>query len=109
MSLWLLVLGMGLLTFLLRLALVLGANRLELPPTLQQGLKYAPPAVLSAIIALELAAPAGTIDLTPSNFRLVAGVVATVVAWRTRNVLITIAVGMIVLWMLQWVGTMRGV
>lgn len=109
MDLWLLVLGMGIITFGLRLALILGANHLRLPLALEQGLKFAPPAVLSAIIALEVIAPADIVDLRLTNFRFVAGLVATFVAWRTRNVLLTIAVGMVMLWLLQWLGSARGI
>ena len=35
--------------------------------------------------------------------RVTQGAVATVVAWKTRSVLLTILVGMATLWVLQWV------
>jgi branched-subunit amino acid transport protein len=35
------------------------------------------------------------------NTRLVAGALAALVAWRTKNVLLTIGVGMAALWILQ--------
>jgi branched-subunit amino acid transport protein len=37
-----------------------------------------------------------------SNLRLVAGLLAAVIALKTRNVLITIASGMVILWILQF-------
>ena len=37
-------------------------------------------------------------------WRLLAGVLAVVVAWRTKNVLLTIGVGMAALWVLMGVG-----
>jgi branched-subunit amino acid transport protein len=43
----------------------------------------------------------GAIFLSPMNARLIAGVIAMVVAWRTKNTLLTIAAGMIALWILQ--------
>lgn len=103
MQLWLLVVAMGLITFALRLAFVLGANHIALPNPLQRALRYAPPAVLSAIVFPELVTPNGVVALTPRNSRLFAGLVAAVVAWRTENVLLTIAVGMLVLWTLEWI------
>ena len=106
MKLWLVIAGMGLITFLLRLAFIFGANRIKIPALVQQSLKYAAPAVLSAIVFPELAAPGGTMDLSPGNARLVAGILAAFVAWRTKNVLLTIAAGMIVLWLLQWLATL---
>ncbi len=60
-----------------------------------------PPAVLSAIIFPELLRPGGTFDLSFGNVRLLAGVLAAGVAWRTKNVLLTIGVGMVALWVLQ--------
>ena len=38
--------------------------------------------------------------------RLLAGVVAGLVAWRTRNVTVTFLAGMAALWLLSW--TLRG-
>jgi branched-subunit amino acid transport protein len=105
MELWFLVVAMGLITFALRLSFVLGANHIVLPNSLQRALRYAPPAVLSAIVFPELVTPDGAVDLSPRNSRLVAGLLAAVVAWRTENVLLTIAVGMLVLWTLEWLGS----
>ena len=98
--LWLTVLGMGLITYSIRLSLILLLERITIPPLLRQGLKYVPPAVLSAIIFPELFRPQGALDLSWGNARLLAGLVAALVAWRTRNVLWTIAAGMGVLWLL---------
>lgn len=104
MELWFLVVAMGLITFALRLSFVLGANRIVLPDSLQRALRYAPPAVLSAIVFPELITPDGGVALTPRNSRLVAGLAASIVAWRTENVLLTIAAGMLVLWTMEWLG-----
>jgi branched-subunit amino acid transport protein len=45
--------------------------------------------------------PHGQFNLSFGNARLLAGVLATLVAWRTKSVLLTIAVGMIGLWALS--------
>jgi len=98
---WLIIAGMGLVTFAIRLAPIALLERIEMPRLVRQALRFVPPAVLSAIIAVELLRPAGTLELSLSNTRLLAGVFATMVAWRTRNVLLTIGAGMIALWVLQ--------
>ena len=108
MDLWLLVAGMGVITVALRLSLIMTSGRIELPPLLLQALKYVPPAVLSAIIFPEVMRPDGVFDPSLGNPRLIPGVIAAVVAWRTKNVLLTIAAGMIVLWLLQWIGATPG-
>jgi branched-subunit amino acid transport protein len=59
-----------------------------------------PPAVLTAIVVPELLYRNDQIDVSLTNARLLAGLIAIVVAWRTKNALITIGVGMIALWML---------
>ncbi|MCA9919570.1 MAG: AzlD domain-containing protein, partial [Anaerolineales bacterium] len=57
-------------------------------------------AVLSAIILPELFMPGGALDLSLDNARLLAGLAAILVAWRTKNILWTLAVGMVLLWIL---------
>jgi len=43
----------------------------------------------------------GALNLSLGNDRLLAGLVGLLVAWRTRNVLWTVAAGMVALWLLQ--------
>jgi len=95
------ILGMGLITYLIRLSLFLLPDRVVLPPWLLRALRYVPAAVLSAIIFPELFLPNGALDISLGNERLLAGLVAIVIAWRTRNVFIIVAAGMIALWLLQ--------
>lgn len=101
LAFWLLILGMGLVTYALRLGPLFLLDRLNLPPTLWQALRFVPAAVLAALIAPEVLRPGGALDLSFGNVRLLAGVLAALVAWRTRNVLFTIAAGMVALWILQ--------
>ncbi len=100
MNLWVIVWGMGLITYAIRVPLFLLLERVELAPALQQGLRFVPTAVLSAIILPEILQPGGQLDLSWGNARLLAGAAAALVAWRTQNVLWTIAIGMVVLWLL---------
>jgi len=100
-SLWLLIFGMGAITFAIRAALILG--QINLPPLLRRGLRFVPFAVLTAIFVPELLypSPTNTFNLSIGNLRLIAGLLAIGVAWRTKNVLLTIIVGMGALWILQ--------
>jgi branched-subunit amino acid transport protein len=101
MTLWLSILGMGMVTYAIRLSFILLLERVEIPWRVRQALRFVPPAVLSAIIFPELLRPHGALDLSLGNVRLLAGLLAALVAWRTRNVLLTIALGMGALWILQ--------
>lgn len=100
MTLWSIVLGMGVITFVLRLTLIIGANHVRLPAPVEQALRYAPVAVLSAIIFAEIAGSQAEWFFSLENPRLLPGTVAAVVAWRTKNVLLTIAAGMLLFWLL---------
>ena len=93
----------GVITFGFRLSFIALMDRLRLPPLLQRALRFVPAAALTAIITPELFLRDGAIFLSPMNARLIAGVIAILVAWRTKNTLLTIAVGMIALWVLQWI------
>lgn len=92
----------GVLTYAIRLSFIALFGRLErIPPGLQRGLRYVPAAVLAALVlpALLVVGPDGTVALE----KLLAGGVATAVAWRTENILATMAAGMGAIWALQFV------
>ena len=101
MNIWLVMLIGGLLTFGMRFSLIYLFGRFEVPQTMRRALHYVPPAVLSAIIFPELIYPSGNLDLTLGNTRLLAGIIATLVAWYTKNILLTILAGMAALVILQ--------
>ena len=101
MTLWLTVLAIGAATYGLRVAFLARGTPGTLPPLAQETLRFVPVAVLSAIIFPALLQPAGALDLSVGNARLVAGILAALVAWRTRNALATVGAGMAALWILQ--------
>lgn len=101
MSFWLTMLAVGLFTFATRLSFILLFGRYSVPPTLQRALRCVPPAALTAIIFPEMLAPAGAIDISFNNFRLIAGLLAIIVAWRSKNIFLTILIGMATLFLLQ--------
>ena len=103
MSTWLAILGVAASTFLLRASFIVFADPHRFPRRFRQALAFVPPAVLAAIVAPGLLLVEGALDLTGGNPRWIAGVVAIVVGARTRSMLATIATGMVVLWLLQWV------
>ncbi len=98
------ILGMGLVTYLTRLTPMWLYKRLQIPLWVQQAMRYVPTAVLTAIIFTEVLIPNGSLDISLHNGRLIAALLAAIAAWRTGNVLVTIAVGMIALWILQAAG-----
>jgi len=101
LAIGLIILGMGIVTYAIRLLPMMLLGRVEGRPLMRQALRFVPPAVLSALIFPELLLPGGILDLSPGNPRLLAGTLAAFIAWRTKNALLAIAVGMGALWVLQ--------
>lgn len=99
-QLWLIVTGGMVTTYLVRLSFVALVPQERLPLFFRRGLSYIPSAVLAAILFPELLLTDGALNLTLGNERLLAGIAAALVAWRLKNTWLTIAVGMLVLWLL---------
>ena len=106
MNIWLVMLLGGLITFGMRFSLIylLAEGRFHIPETMRRALHYVPPAVLSALIFPALFLPNDILDLSLDNHRLMAGLVAIVVAWFSKNTLLTIIAGMLALFVLQLLG-----
>ena len=103
MNIWLVMLIAGLLTFATRLSFIFLLDRIRVPDWFRRGLRFVPLAVLSAIILPELTSPNGDLFLSWRNPQLLAGMVAILVAWRTKNVILTIMAGMAALLVLRFV------
>jgi len=102
MSIWIVIILAGIYTFLIRYSFIALVDRIDLPVWLSSSLKYVPPSVLMVIAVQSLVYPDGTFDISLGNVRLLAGIIAALVAWKTRSVMITILIGMAVLVGLQY-------
>ncbi len=100
-TLWLAILGAGAVSFALRLSFIALLGRIEVPPLLERALRYVPAAVLTAVVIPLLFYNDGALEVSLGNERLLAGLFAALIAWRTRNVLLTLGGGMATLWALQ--------
>jgi branched-subunit amino acid transport protein len=103
-ALWLAVIGMGVATYALRISFIALLARMELSRMFHEALGLVPAAVLAALVFPAFLRAGDTIDVSLANEHLLAGALATVVAWRTRNVLLTIGVGMAALVALRAMG-----
>lgn len=104
MSLWLVVLAAAAGTYALRVSFIALFGRLDdVPPRVERVLSYVPPAVLAALVLPELVLSDGALAVSLGNDRLLAGAIAAGVAWRTEDMLATVAVGMGVLYALSLV------
>lgn len=90
----LLIAGMAAVTFAVRYPVLALVSRVKLPQVILDAMKFIPPAVLTAIVVPAVAMPQGQFDISLDNAYLVAGIVSAAIAWRTRNLLWTILLGM---------------
>jgi len=101
LSIWLLFVLLAIGTFALRFSFIYLFGKVEMPDWLRRALRFVPASVLAALVLPALTYPNGALDLSLGNVRLLAGIGGALVAWKTRNVLWTIAVGMVLFWVLQ--------
>ncbi|WP_422649585.1 AzlD domain-containing protein [Cupriavidus sp. H18C1] len=104
MSQWMLLGVMaaaGLATYLIRLSFIAVEGKVRLPAWFRTALQFVPAAMLSALIAPDLLMRDGQLAIGLDNARLIAGVVAILIAARTRSIGWTIAGGMATLLVLE--------
>lgn len=89
---WLAIVFAGIGTYAMRAAFLVFAHRLaDVPPGVQRLLRQIPPAALASIVVPALMRPEGHVDVLQARFA--GGVLAAVIAWRTRNIALTLVVG----------------
>jgi branched-subunit amino acid transport protein len=93
---------MGVLTLATRLSFILFFGKRTISPLLLRAFRFVPVTALSALVFPDVLLVKGALNISLENVRLLAGLLAVVVAWRTKNVLVTILVGMTALLILQW-------
>ena len=99
---WVAIVLTGIGTFAMRASFLAVAHRLAtVPPWAERILRQIPAAVLAALVVPALVRPTGQLDLWQP--RLLAGVLAALIAWRTRSVALTLGVGMGVVMVLEQV------
>jgi len=99
---FIIIAGMAVVTLLVRYPLLALLGKLSLPESIFRALKYVPPAVLTAIIVPAVLFKGDQFVINYTNDYLVAGVVSVFVAWRSKNLLFTIVVGMATLLIWRW-------
>lgn len=100
-SVWLIIALAGMVTLTLRLSFILGQRFFKEPAWLRKFLQYVPVAVLSALIFASLFITAGRFQASWRDPRYPAALLAAWVAWKTKNIFLTIVTGMLVLWSLK--------
>ncbi|MGI6705923.1 MAG: AzlD domain-containing protein [Clostridia bacterium] len=97
----LVIVGMSLVTYLPRVLPIAILSKVNLPDWFLSWLKYIPVAVLAALLAPTLFMQDGHVALSFSNKALWASIPCFFVAARTRNLFLTVSVGIVAMFLLN--------
>ncbi|WP_322807878.1 AzlD domain-containing protein [Thermanaerothrix sp.] len=101
MKIWMIMLALGVGTFLIRYSLIGLMGKIHIPPRIERAFRFIPASMLSALVVSQLASYARSSVSPLTNPYYLAALVACGVAWKTRNTLLVVFMGMIVLWVLR--------
>ncbi len=99
---WLLIVVLALGTWSMRAFPIILHGHVPHPAWLERLLKHVPVAALTALVVPGALYLHQGSEYTFAPARTIASAIALLVAWRTRNVLWTLAAGMGALWLAQW-------
>ena len=100
---WFLIIGSGLITFAMRFVFLTPAMPRQLPDWAEAAMRLVPVAVLSTIIISEVFISDGTLAPIENNPRIMAAMLAAIIAFWTKSVLLTLAGGLCCLYVLSQV------
>lgn len=95
------IIGMTLVTYFTRIGALALFRFTGVPTWLNRWLKYVPVAILTALIMPSLLLPKGYLDISLNNHYLIAGIVAAFLAYKSRNIIVTLGIGMSIMFVLQ--------
>jgi len=103
MNFTVLILGMAIITVLIKAIFFILGDRLVFPAWLHLALSFVPVTVLTAIITPMILSPHGkNLELHLRNPQLLASLIAVLVCLISRRQLLTIAVGLMSFFFFQW-------
>jgi branched-subunit amino acid transport protein len=103
-TIFLTILGMGVVSFLPRLFPVLLLATKKLPPLVVSWLRFIPVAVLAAMLLPSLIVNDSQLDFSGSNLFLWAAFPTFLVAWKTRSLFSSVIVGMVIVALARYFG-----
>ncbi|WP_432259311.1 AzlD domain-containing protein [Cupriavidus sp. TMH.W2] len=103
-EIWIALVGMALVTVITRALFLMAGEHVSVPDRIQRALRYAPAAALAAIILPDLMTWQGHFTLALTNYKLMAGIAATLFYVLTRKMVGMILVGMAVYTALRLLG-----
>lgn len=101
MKIWPAIFLIGGITYAIRLSFILLVDRWPIPEPWMRSLRFVPPAVFAAIVLPEIFSGDGAGGPLLLNPRLISALVAGLVAWKTKSVILTLLAGFAILFLMQ--------
>ncbi len=101
MTTWLAIVAIGLITYAIRLAFIVLLGHWTIPDPVMRSLRFVPPSVFAAIVLPEIFSGNGAGVSPLQNPRLISAIVAALIAWKTKSILLTLLAGFAVLFLVQ--------
>jgi branched-subunit amino acid transport protein len=92
-SIWLMIIGVSIVSLTPRIFPVALFSRYEFPDVVKEWLSFVAPAVLGGLTAISVLAPQGVIDISIQNIYIWAFLPTIIAAVKTKNLFITLLVG----------------
>lgn len=100
MKIWILIIGMGIVTYLPRMMPLLIFSKKNIPPWLESWLKFIPVGIFSALVFPNIFIRNQMFSMTINNIELISSILVFAIAFRTRSLGLSVVVGIISYWIL---------
>jgi branched-subunit amino acid transport protein len=95
------VVGMGIVTYLPRMIPAAFLSKIKIPKLFIKFLSHIPEAVLAALLFPSILMPGGQLALAITNDLLLASIITLPIAYKSKNMFLTVIVGMVIMIFLQ--------
>ncbi len=100
MKIWILIVGMAIVTYVPRMIPLLIFSKINLPPWLESWLKYIPVGIFSALVFPDIFIRNQMFSMTINNIELISSILVFAIAFKTRSLGLSVIVGIISYWVL---------
>lgn len=97
----LIILGMSIVTYFPRALPIIVLSKIQTPQWFMRWLRYIPIAVLSALLVPQILISEDMVNISINNKNLIAAIPCFIIAYKTKNLFITVLTGIITMLLLN--------